>query len=757
MILKQMLGVPRFAILVLSSIGLFAAVARTQEQTARHPLEPSDTSSPAATLTSLIDSCSELHDLIGDETFSVERADELLSTTQRILDCLDLSELPKELRTTAGMESALFLKEVLDRIELPMDEDIPGAADSKSNEGEPLLRWQVPHTRIAIARMELGPYRNAYLFTPGTLRRAAEDYRMVKRLPYRADGRTVSPGIYDAYIAITKQRPTQSADTSSPRGTLTLFLDSCNELHQLILQHRHLDQSDPAFDQLGQRIVSCLDTSQLPEYSREYFDAEAAVCLKEVLDRTVLPPAEEIPGIESVETMDGAETLARWQVPRTQIVISKMQEGPRRGEFLFSAETVSSAPEFYQKAISLPYRQDERGVSEGFYLWWLSSPGNPTMAALVDRLPNWFQRRSFSMALWQWIGLLPAIPLSLALMFFAFRLGTTRGERVREHNLLGYWLSLGFPLVAILIPIGFKHYAWEYLTLRGTAIYVVNFCADMVFLLAVLALIVRASSRVAESIIALPHISPTGLDANLIRIIGRVLGIVAAVIVFLEGGRHLGFPVTTLIASAGIGGLAIALSAQGLIKGLFGTVTILLDKPYRVGERIQVNGHDGYVEEIGLRSTKIRALTNHIISIPNDQMADAEIENIGKRQNIRRRSELFIPIDTPRKQVEAAIECIRRILDNHEGMDPDFPPRVFFADFTPNAFRIEIVYWYTPPDFWKYMAFSERVNLEIFTAFEQRDIQFSLPFRHSYWKHDDQQGPLEIKLKKTSESDPTST
>ena len=259
------------------------------------------------------------------------------------------------------------------------------------------------------------------------------------------------------------------------------------------------------------------------------------------------------------------------------------------------------------------------------------------------------------------------------------------------------------------------------------------------------------SSRAAESLIALPQIAPASLDANLIRIMFRVLGIVAAVIIFLEGGRYLGFPLTTLIASAGIGGLAIALSAQGLIGGLFGTVTVLLDKPYRVGERIVVKGHDGFVEEIGLRSTKIRALDDHVISIPNDQIADAEIENIGKRKHIRRLSELHIPLDTPRCKVEAALQCIRDVLKNHEGMDPKFPPRIYFSDITPEAFTIKLIYWYTPPDQWAFMAFGEKVNLELFAAFEKQGIQFSLPLRHTYWKTDEQQGPLDIMLKQQPE------
>jgi MscS family membrane protein len=135
-----------------------------------------------------------------------------------------------------------------------------------------------------------------------------------------------------------------------------------------------------------------------------------------------------------------------------------------------------------------------------------------------------------------------------------------------------------------------------------------------------------------------------------------------------------------------------------------------------------------------------------LISIPNDQMADAEIENIGKRNHIRRMSDLRIPIDTPRAQVEEAIACIRSILENHEGMDPEFPPRVNFTEFNPDSFNIRIMCWYTPPDFWRHGEFCEEVNLEILKALEERGIQLSLPIRQTYWKHDAEQGPLEITI-----------
>ena len=134
-------------------------------------------------------------------------------------------------------------------------------------------------------------------------------------------------------------------------------------------------------------------------------------------------------------------------------------------------------------------------------------------------------------------------------------------------------------------------------------------------------------------------------------------------------------------------------------------------------------------------------------------MADAEIENIGKRRHIRRVTDLHIPIDTDRAQVEEAIMCLRALLEDHEGMDPEFPPRVYFNEFNPDSFNIRLTYWYTPTEIWKYDAFCEEVNLKIVKAFEERGIQFSLPFRHTYWKRDDEQGPLEVRLTNEEDND----
>jgi len=157
-----------------------------------------------------------------------------------------------------------------------------------------------------------------------------------------------------------------------------------------------------------------------------------------------------------------------------------------------------------------------------------------------------------------------------------------------------------------------------------------------------------------------------------------------------------------------------------------------LDKPYQVGQRIVAKGHDGVVEDIGLRSTRLRLLTGHQTTIPNEQMATTDIENIDRRPNIRRQFNIAIRYDTPLEKVDRALNIIQGILDNHEGMDPELPPRVCFNEFNRDSLNIFIVFWYHPPDYWALMALNQRINRQIMREFEQAGIQFALPSQTVY-------------------------
>ena len=149
---------------------------------------------------------------------------------------------------------------------------------------------------------------------------------------------------------------------------------------------------------------------------------------------------------------------------------------------------------------------------------------------------------------------------------------------------------------------------------------------------------------------------------------------------------------------------------------------ILLDKPYRVGQRVLVKGYDGNVEKVGWRSTRIRLRTGPQVTIPNEEMARLDIENIDRRPYIRRKSNITITYDTPPEKVERAVQIIKDILDNHEGMDQGAPPRIFFDEFNADSLNIVVYYWFHPPTLEKYHMFSEKVNLQIMRAFEKEGI-----------------------------------
>jgi MscS family membrane protein len=222
----------------------------------------------------------------------------------------------------------------------------------------------------------------------------------------------------------------------------------------------------------------------------------------------------------------------------------------------------------------------------------------------------------------------------------------------------------------------------------------------------------------------------------------RITIIIAGVLFWLD---NIGLKVSTLLAGLGVGGLAVALAAQDTLKNLLGSVMILLDKPYRVGQRIVAKGHDGIVEEIGLRSTRMRLLTGHQTTIPNDEMAKIDIENIGQRPHIRRLTNIGITYDTPPEKIEKAVDIIMKILDNHEGMDPDLPPRAYFNEYNPYSLNILVLYWYHPADYWGYMKFSQWVNLEIAREFEKEGIKFAFPTTTTYLSQEDGQ-PLQVNL-----------
>ncbi|MBU1163101.1 MAG: mechanosensitive ion channel family protein [Proteobacteria bacterium] len=228
------------------------------------------------------------------------------------------------------------------------------------------------------------------------------------------------------------------------------------------------------------------------------------------------------------------------------------------------------------------------------------------------------------------------------------------------------------------------------------------------------------------------------IDDMLVPLVGKTLRIFIIIIGGMIIIQNLtGLQLGPLIASLGIGGLAVALAAKESIANFFGTLTILFDKPFQVGERIVIDNCDGVVESVGFRSTRIRTLTGHLVTIPNEKVVNSALENIGRRPYIRWLTNITITYDTPPDKVEKAVKIIENILDNHEGMNKDFPPRVYFNNFNDCSLNIMVIVWYHPPDYWDCQSWIQKTCLEIMREFEKEEIEFAFPTQTVYLANDE--------------------
>ncbi|MCX7916233.1 MAG: mechanosensitive ion channel family protein, partial [Verrucomicrobiae bacterium] len=190
--------------------------------------------------------------------------------------------------------------------------------------------------------------------------------------------------------------------------------------------------------------------------------------------------------------------------------------------------------------------------------------------------------------------------------------------------------------------------------------------------------------------------------------------------------RYMGLPITSVVAGLGIGGIAVALAAQNTLANVFGTITILADRPFRVGDRVQIDKFDGTVETIGLRSTRIRTLDGHLVTLPNKIVADSGITNISLRPNIRQLFTISLTYDTTPEKMREALQIAREVISRHP-LTHDFI--VNWRDFGPHSLDIFVVYWAKTTDYKEFLAALEEINLELKARYDASGLNFAFPTR----------------------------
>ncbi|MEM8867406.1 MAG: mechanosensitive ion channel family protein [Verrucomicrobiota bacterium] len=330
--------------------------------------------------------------------------------------------------------------------------------------------------------------------------------------------------------------------------------------------------------------------------------------------------------------------------------------------------------------------------------------------------------------IWQLLALFCAILVGFTVGKVLKHLLTKRSVAVKDTKpILSTGLESagrGFPLLAFVVGLST---GINFLSLAG-AHEIVHTVVSILFTIGIGFMCYCIVDLPREWMIRRASGTPSKMDDMLAPIISKSLRATIMVLVVVQIAQILsGKEITSILAGLGIGGLAFALAAQDTIKNFFGSVVLLFDKPFEIGDRVNIDGHDGPVEEVGLRSTKIRTLDGHLVTIPNGELANKAIWNIAKRPYIRRLFNITITYDTPPAKVREAKAIIEDILKDHEGMHEDFPPRVYFDKFNDSALNLFCIYWYHPPAYWDFLAFGERVNLEILERFNAASIEFAFP------------------------------
>jgi len=224
------------------------------------------------------------------------------------------------------------------------------------------------------------------------------------------------------------------------------------------------------------------------------------------------------------------------------------------------------------------------------------------------------------------------------------------------------------------------------------------------------------------------------LEFEMVPVIGLSLRILVGITAGIVIAQNMGYSVSGLIASLGLGGAALALASKDTLANLFGSMMIIIDKPFKVGDWIQGADFEGVVEEIGFRSTRIRTFEKTVESIPNNILANIVVANMDRRKdadlNVRRvKMTLGVTYATTADQMEGAVAAIKEILNTDEGVDPRMNRRVFFTDFGASSLDILVYYFSNQADWDYHLQVRERVNLKIMRKLSELGLQVAFPTR----------------------------
>jgi len=367
------------------------------------------------------------------------------------------------------------------------------------------------------------------------------------------------------------------------------------------------------------------------------------------------------------------------------------------------------------------------------------SINQPFSLKLLDSIPDQLKGSILGLQSWQWIGIFLFVLIGV-IVDFLFKLLSIQGMRrfIKRTEQINYQhlpddmlRPFGLMFMALVWWIGLK-------------VLILPEWASVVLVLAVKFLIsvsgVWAAYRLVDLISAwFKHkASQTSnkLDDALVPLVQRTLKIFITIIGLIFVADSLQINVTGLLAGLGLGGLAFALAAKDLAQNLFGTVTILVERTFSVGDWVLIGDVEGTVEDISFRSTRIRTFYDSIITLPNSNMITTPVDNYGERRYRRYSSKLGLSYDTPPDKIEAFCEGVREIVRLHPYMRKD-SYQVYFNGYADSALEILVYVFWKAPDWATELRERHRFLLDVLRLARDLGVEFAYPTQTVFWKEID--------------------
>jgi MscS family membrane protein len=493
--------------------------------------------------------------------------------------------------------------------------------------------------------------------------------------------------------------PTEPPAQRTPRDTMGGFLEATTN-RDYTRAAEYLDLS---------RIARSGRAEQGPVLARELrivIDQAVPIDLEDLSDEPVASPQEGLPAdralIGIISTRSGT----------SQILLQRMPGPEEARSWKVAAATVAQIPRLYREL------------------------GYGPLAGYLP--PMFFEVRFLELALWQWLALLLLVLAASAVGWVGTVLVLRMVESIvrRAAPVLGGRLltvAIGPMRLALAVATFFLGSGLLNLSIAAHQIFreaekalvVVILAWAVVRLVDVLADLATERLRSAGRATAIAVV-PLGGKAT------KVLIVMLAVLAILQ---NVGLNVTGILAGLGIGGLAVALAAQKTVENLFGGVTLILDQPVRVGDFCRFGDRVGTVEEVGLRSTRIRTLDRTVVSIPNGHFASLELENFTVRDRIWLHPTIGVRYETTSDQLRHLLVEIRRMLYAHPRVDPR-PARIRFVNFGAYSLDLEIFAYVLTSDYDEFLAIQEDIYLRIMDIVDRSGSGFAFPSQTTYFVRD---------------------